>query len=101
MYPDFIFFEKLPNGTIARSIVDPHGDWLGDSIAKLKGYVSYLKDHPDMFASVQVVTGETDGELRYLDLKRKDVQDAIESFIGSSAKSLFNGALSRVYAPAK
>lgn len=54
-----------------------------------------------MFASVQVVTGETDGELRYLDLKRKDVQDAIESFIGSSAKSLFNGALSRVYAPAK
>ena len=26
MYPDFIFFQQLPNGTIVRTIVDPHGD---------------------------------------------------------------------------
>ena len=37
MYPDFIFFQQLPDGTIIRTIVDPHGDWLGDSIARSEG----------------------------------------------------------------
>lgn len=97
MYPDFIFFQQLPNGTIVRTIVDPHGDWLGDSIAKLKGYVLYLKDHPDMFGSVQAVAEEAGGECRYLDLMNKEVQDAIEHFAGNSAKELFVGALSKKY----
>lgn len=97
MYPDFIFFQKLPNGEIVRSIVDPHGDWLGDSIAKLKGYVAYLKDHPDMFGSVLVVADEKGGEYRYLDLMKTTVQAAIGKFNGASAKELFTGSLSKPY----
>ena len=97
MYPDFIFFQKLSDGSIIRSIVDPHGDWLGDSVAKLKGYVMYLKDHPDMFGSVLVVADEKGGEYRYLDLMTSEVQNEIEKFTGSSAKELFTGPLSRVY----
>lgn len=97
MYPDFIFFQKTGNGRIVRSIVDPHGDWLGDSVAKLKGYVMYLKDHPDMFGSVLVVTDEKDGVYRYLDLMTKPVQDAIENFTGSSAKELFTGVMGKNY----
>lgn len=97
MYPDFIFFQKLSDGRIIRSIVDPHGDWLGDSVAKLKGYVMYLKDHPDMFGSVLVVADENAGEYRYLDLMTSAVQNAIETFTGSSAKELFTGPLSRLY----
>ena len=79
-YPDFIFFQKMSNGSVKPSIVDPHGDWLGDSIAKLKGYVSYLKDHPDTFARVLAVTDEKDCKCRYLDLTNIDVQKAIENF---------------------
>lgn len=97
MYPDFIFFQKTGNGKIIRSIVDPHGDWLGDSVAKLKGYVMYLKDHPDMFGSVLAVADEKGGVYRYLDLMTKQVQDEIENFTGSSAKELFMGALGRNY----
>lgn len=97
MYPDFIFFQKTAGGSIIRKIVDPHGDWLGDSVAKLKGYVFYLKDHPEMFGSVQAVADEKNGECRYLDLMRVDVQKAVEKFTGSSAKELFNGPLSRPY----
>lgn len=97
MYPDFIFFQKTVDGRIIRTIVDPHGDWLGDSVAKLKGYVLYLKDHPDMFGAVQAVADEKGGELRYLDLMKADVQTAIENFTGSSAKELFTGPLSKVY----
>ena len=97
MYPDFIFFQKTGDGKIIRSIVDPHGDWLGDSVAKLKGYVMYLKDHPDMFGSVLAVADEKGGVYRYLDLMTKQVQDEIENFTGSSAKELFMGALGRNY----
>lgn len=97
MYPDFIFFQKTGDGKIIRSIVDPHGDWLGDSVAKLKGYVMYLKDHPDMFGSVLAVADEKGGVYRYLDLMTKQVQDEIENFKGSSAKELFMGALGKNY----
>lgn len=97
MYPDFIFFQKTKDGKIVRTIVDPHGDWLGDSVAKLKGYVLYLRDHPDMFGSVLAVADEKSGQYRYLDLMDAKVQDAIEKFTGSSAKDLFLGALSKTY----
>lgn len=97
MYPDFIFFQQRKDGSIVRSIVDPHGDWLGDSVAKLKGYVAYLKDHPKMFDAVLAVTGEKDRELRYLNLLKSDTQKAIEEFNGSSAKELFTGKHSQVY----
>lgn len=97
MYPDFIFFQKTKDGKIVRTIVDPHGDWLGDSVAKLKGYVLYLRDHPDMFGSVLAVADEKGGQYRYLDLMDAKVQDAIEKFTGSSAKDLFLGALSKPY----
>jgi hypothetical protein len=96
MYPDFVFFEKTWKG-ITRSVVDPHGDWLGDSVAKLKGYVQYIRKHPDMFTSVLVVADEKNGELRYLDLKIPAVQAAIEDFTGTSARELFTGQYGRKY----
>ncbi len=77
--------------------MDPHGDWLGDSVAKLKGYVAYIKDHPGIFVQVLVVADERDGSYRYLDLMTKSVQDAIEGFKGNSAKELFNGQLRKAY----
>ncbi|MCC0706468.1 DEAD/DEAH box helicase family protein [Clostridioides sp. ES-S-0190-01] len=95
-YPDFIFFQNV-GGKIIPSIVDPHGGWLGDSVGRLKGYVSYLKDHPTMFARVLAVTDEKNDEIRYLDLMKSEVQEAIDKFTGSHAKELFNGPLSKQY----
>lgn len=100
MYPDFIFFQKTSKGKIIRTIVDPHGDWLGDSIAKLKGYVKYLREHPDMFGSVLAVADEKVDNVQkylYLDLMDTKVQGAIDDFSGSSAKDLFLGNLSHPY----
>lgn len=95
MYPDFLFFRKVGD-TVKCAIVDPHGDWMGDSIARLQGYVVYLKDHPDMFSTVLAVTDEG-ATCRYLDLKQANVQDAIMSFTGNTAKTLFTGPLSKEY----
>lgn len=97
MYPDFIFFQKTTAGKIVPIIVDPHGDWLGDSIAKLKGYVKYLRDFPDTFAAVQAVADQENGTVRYLDLMDSKVQDAISQFSGDTAIELFSGPLSNEY----
>jgi superfamily II DNA or RNA helicase len=97
MYPDFIFFQKTRSGKIIRTIVDPHGDWLGDSIAKLKGYVAYVRDYPGMFGSVLAIADEKNGECLYLDLMLPKVQEAIDKFTGNSAKDLFLGPLSKPY----
>lgn len=95
-YPDFIFFQKVGD-TVKAAIVDPHGDWIGNSIARLKGYVDYLKAHPDLFTRVLAVTDEKQSDIRYLDLMKRDVQDAIEGFTGDTAKTLFTGPLSKEY----
>lgn len=95
MYPDFLFFRKVGD-SVKCAIVDPHGDWMGDSIARLQGYVLYLQEHPDMFSMVLAVTDEGD-TCRYLDLKQVNVQDAIMSFTGNTAKTLFTGPLSKEY----
>lgn len=97
MYPDFIFFQKTKSGEIVPIIVDPHGDWLGDSIAKLKGYVNYLRDFPDTFGAVQAITDQPDGTIRYLDLMDIAVQESIDHFTGNTAIELFRGPLSDAY----
>lgn len=97
MYPDFIFFQKTRDGRIVPIIVDPHGDWLGDSVAKLKGYIKYLKDYPNEFGLVQAVADRSDGSYRYLDLLDIKVQKAIIDFSGDTAQELFNGPFGKDY----
>lgn len=95
--PDFIFFERTNDGKIIRNIVDPHGEWIGDSIPRLKGYIKYLEDHGDDFAKVLVITDVNKDSYRYLDLKNPDVVKAIMEFNGVLAKPLFEGPYSHVY----
>jgi len=39
---------------------------IGPEFAKSKGYVDYIKDHPDMFTRVLAVTDEKKDDIRYL-----------------------------------
>ncbi len=95
-FPDFIFFERTNNGDIIPYIVDPHGNWLSDSVSRLQGYIEYLKKFGTSFGKVFAVA-EVNGEYRYLDLKNPSVAKAIEDFKELSAESLFAGNLSRIY----
>lgn len=95
--PDFLFFVRDAEGAIRPSIVDPHGDFLADSIPKLKGYVAYLKDYPDEFVQVLSVSKVLDGTYRFLDLLNPAIQAAIESFTGDHVDELFLGAHGQSY----
>ena len=96
-HPDFIFFERNNEGKIIRNIIDPHGDWIGDSISRLRGYIEYLNRHGNDFAKVIVVTDVGGKKYRYLDLKNDEVIKEIESFEGTNARNLFEGPLSCEY----
>lgn len=89
--PDFIFFVKdETEGRICPSIVDPHSAHLADTIPRLKGYVKYLREFPDVFKQVLAVTGITKrNEYRALNLLKTNVQDVIMQFEGDTGEALF------------
>lgn len=97
LHPDFLFFVKDSDGTIRPSIIDPHGDFLSDTLAKLRGYVAYLREYPDVFKRVQFVGDMGNGEYRVLNLLREDVQNAIENYNEVDCKALFYGPFANNY----
>ena len=97
LHPDFLFFVKDSDGAIKPSIVDPHGDFLIDTLAKLRGYVAYLREYPDVFKQVQFVGDMGNGEYRVLNLLREDVQNAIENYDDVDCKALFYGPFANNY----
>lgn len=97
LHPDFLFFAKDGDGTIRPSIIDPHGEFLGDTLAKLRGYVAYLREYPHVFKQVLFVGDMGNGEYRVLNLLRGDVQEAIESYADVDCKALFYGSFANEY----
>lgn len=91
LHPDFLFFAKDGDGTIRPSIIDPHGEFLGDTLAKLRGYVTYLRDYPDVFKQVLFVGDMGGGVYRVLNLLRADVQDAVMGYSDVDCRALFYG----------
>lgn len=92
--PDFVFFARLPDGTIAADIVDPHGTHFGDAIPKLKGLAQYAADHGSNFRRIEVVAKVGDS-FKVLDLKEKSVRSAVEE--ATSISSLYGSSFAAEY----
>lgn len=97
LHPDFIFFVRDEQGDIRPSLVDPHAEFLGDTLAKLKGYVNYLRDFPNVFKQVLFVGDMGSKEYRVINLLRDDVQEAILSYTEVDCKALFYGPYANTY----
>ncbi|WP_417766024.1 DEAD/DEAH box helicase [Spongiibacter tropicus] len=99
MRPDFLFFAQGADGKVAADIVDPHGAFLGDALAKLRGLAIYAETHPDTYR--RILSVDTIGEkLRALDLKSEDVRKAIagaDAKNPDAVKKLFQGTLGQDY----
>jgi len=92
--PDFIFFAKLADGSIAADIVDPHGTQFGDSIPKLKGLAKYAATYGETFRRIDAIAKVGEG-FRVLDLKEEAVRAAVES--ATSVKALYESAVADDY----
>lgn len=79
MHPDFVILSEV-TGRILPSIVDPHGQFLGDSLPKLRGLALFAERYGDAFHRIDAVIH--DGEWRVLDLKLPPVRAMISDHQG-------------------
>lgn len=73
--PDFLFFIDSEDG-VEANIVDPHGSWLPDALAKLRGMARFAEIHGDSFHRIESIS-RIDGKLRVLDFTVPKVRAAV------------------------
>lgn len=92
--PDFIFFTQGNNG-VDVSIIDPHGDFLSDSLPKLRGLADFVETHGQHFYRIDAIARIDDGNYRVLDVKEERVREAIREAI--EAKALYSSDTATEY----
>ena len=86
--PDFVFFARLPDGTVAADIIDPHGIQFGDAIPKLKGLADYAEAFGSQYRRIEAVAKIGD-KFRALDLTEASTRAAVAA--ATSIKALYEG----------
>lgn len=76
--PDFIFFARMPDGSVAADIVDPHGMQFSDALPKLKGLAKYAEENAGFYRRVEVFA-EVTGKFRVIDLTQPSVRSAVSA----------------------
>lgn len=99
MRPDFLFFSKSAEGEVVTDIVDPHGAYLGDALAKLRGLAKYAEDHQKQYRRV-ISVDKINGRFLALNLKDQCVREAIaeaDAEDPDAVKKLYTGPLGQTY----
>jgi hypothetical protein len=73
--PDFLFFIDSDKG-VQANIVDPHGAWLPDALAKLRGMARFAETYSGGFHRIESIS-RIDGKLRVLDFTLPTVRSAV------------------------
>lgn len=92
--PDFIFFTRLPDGSIAANIVDPHGIQFSDALPKMKGLARYVENNPEIFRRVEVCA-EIDGSFLKVDLMDGNVRETVKT--SNSIREVYRGEFAKEY----
>ncbi len=74
-HPDFIMFDEVEGG-IKPSIIDPHGEWIGESLAKLRGMCIHTEEFGSVYNRIWTID-KIDGKYMYLDIKDSNVRKCI------------------------
>jgi type III restriction enzyme len=94
---DFLIVSRRDDGTLAASIIDPHGDHLADAKAKLRALADFAETHGSRFLRIQSIAKAADGTLRYLDLLDADSRKAVRMFEGGKVSPLYESQHSTPY----
>ena len=87
---DFLIVSRRDDGTLAASIVDPHGDHLADAKAKLRALADFAERYGDRFLRIDSVAKAADGTLRSLDLRDSEIRRAVRSFEGGKISAVYS-----------
>jgi len=93
---DFIIISRRQDGTLAASVVDPHGDHLSDAKAKILALAEFAEQFGNHFLRIESIT-EVDGELRSIDLRETRIRDAVRTFESGDVSPLYASNLSNPY----
>lgn len=96
MQPDFIFFSRKQDGSLAASIVDPHGHHLADALPKLLGLADFAERYGAHFLRIEAISQIDAKDLRMLNLKDPGVRAAVREV--TSATMLYEGEFADPYA---
>lgn len=85
MQPDFVFFSERADGQRAPAIVDPHGHYLNDALAKLQALADFAEEYGEHFMRIEAISKNdkgdlgtaTKGTLRMLDLTSLEVRTVV------------------------
>ena len=97
LQPDFLFISRRDDGSLAASIVDPHGDHLADARSKLRALAEFAERFGGRFIRIESVAQADDGSLRVLDLADPSVRAAVSAFEGGKVTALYESDHSRPY----
>lgn len=90
LQPDFVIVATRDDGSLAVSIVDPHGGHFADAKNKLLALADYAETFGESLVRVDSIT-MTDSGLRSLDLMEESVRQEVRSFAGAEVESLYEG----------
>lgn len=94
---DFVVVSRKTDGTLAASIVDPHGDHLADAKAKLNALAAFAETHGDRFIRIVSIAKGENGELRVLDLLDDHVREAVRDFTGAKVSALYDSTAAQPF----
>lgn len=94
---DFVVVSRRDDGSLAASIVDPHGDHLADARGKLVALADFAEQFGDRFVRIVSVAQGSDGGLRTLDLLEPSVREAVRAFDGAKVSALYDGAAATAF----
>ncbi len=97
LQPDFIVVSRLDDGSLAASIIDPHGDHLADARGKLRALAAFAEAHGDRFVRIESIAKADDGSLRVLDLMDLAVRSAVVAFMGAKVSALYESTYAHPY----
>jgi hypothetical protein len=93
---DFLVISRRDDGSLAASIVDPHGDHLADAKSKLRALADYADKYTAEFLRIESVA-KVGEQLRSLDLQDSSVRMAVHTFEGGKVTALYESDAARDY----
>lgn len=94
MRPDFIFFSRMSDGSVAADIVDPHGTHFSEALAKIQALARYAEEHRGRYRRIESIAKVGD-QLRVLDLTDPSTREAVAS--ATNAAELYRGSSAGAY----
>jgi type III restriction enzyme len=94
---DFLVVSHRDDGALAVSIVDPHGDYLGDAKSKLRALADFADTYGHQFLRIESIAKVGEGALRYLDLQDPNTRNLVRKFEGGKVTALYESEAANNY----